>query len=371
MVIGMFQMHHRRAFFSLVAGLCTAPLAAQFRRVEGAKPRTGADGNATFRVDVDVVNLLATVRNQSGAIVNDLNKEDFLLLEDGVEREIRYFSRQTDLPLTMGILFDTSRSQVRVLEEQREAAYEFLGRVLRPEQDQAFIIKFDTDVELVQGLTSSRRLLEQAIGSLRVKGAAAQRPVVQTPMGNDFQIRIGLPGRRRPGMPGGRGTGGGNPPARTGSTGGTNLYDALYLAADDVLASEGGRKAILLISDGVDYGSRTSRSDAVETSQRADALVYSILYMDPRVYNRKQIRTRGTGTLQHLSSETGGGMFEVSDDLPIAEVFAQIEEELRNQYSLGFTPAPGAGNTLRPLDLQVRNKNLKVRTRKGYYAKSA
>jgi VWFA-related protein len=373
-------MYQRRAFLSLRAAYAALPTQAQFKRVEGGAVRTtvptpqaDTEADATFRVDVDVVNVLASVRDPNGAIVSNLAKEDFQLLDDGVEREIRYFTRQSDLPLTIGILVDTSRSQANVLEEQREAAYQFLGRVLRPEQDQAFVIKFDREVELLQGLTASRKDLERAIGRLGNPGGSV-RPVLRTPMASDFQIRIGLPGGRRPG---GRGTPGGDrggdrtPQPGGSSTGGTHLYDAVYLAADEVLAKESGRKAILLISDGVDYGSRISRGDAAETSQRADSLVYSILYMDPRVYNRKRIRERGRGALQFLSSETGGAMFEVTEDLSINEVFAQIEEELRNQYSLGFTPSAGTPGAQRQLELRVRDKKLTVRARKSYYTKAA
>lgn len=369
----------RRRFLAALAGAPGLPAVAQFRRAEGATPPVDAQGDASFRVDVNVVNVLATVRDKSGAIVKTLDREDFLLQDDGGERDIVYFARQTDTPLTIGILFDTSQSQRSVLEAQREAAYRFLDRVLRPEQDQAFVIRFDADVELVQDLTASRELLREAIRSLRTPDLGPRRRRQAAPEPNPFQVRVGVPGTRRrvPGRrtpvppPGGRAPQ--PPPTGTGDRvpagAGTMLYDAVYLSAREVLEEQDGRKAILLISDGNDYTSKVSRNDAVEASQRADAQICSVLYYEESRVSGGRIRMRGVNTLRHLSSHTGGSMYEVSEKTPIDAVFQQIEEELRNQYSLGFHPPTGATPGFRPLEVRVRDKTLRVQARQGYYWK--
>ncbi len=364
----------RREFLCAVSALAAIPAGAQFKRVEGTAPKTDAAGNATFRMDVDVVNVLATVRDSKGAVVSSLSREDFQVLDDGAEREIRYFARQADQPLTIGILFDTSMSQRRVLESQRDAAFQFLDRVLRPEQDTAFVIRFDADVELVQNLTASKDLLRKAISTLRTPERDRPRRNLQaSPEPSNYQIRIGLPGSRR----NGRFPGGGIPlPPRDGSSRrppagtGTLLFDAVYLAANEVLREQQGRKAILLLSDGNDYGSKLGSSAAVEEAQRADSLIYSILYADETPARADALRKRGGNALRELSGETGGAMFEVSDKHPVHWVFGQIEEELRNQYSLGFTPAFGADAEFRPIEVRVRDKKLSVRARKGYYPKA-
>lgn len=359
----------RRQLLAALAGVPVVPATAQFRRTEAATPRVDAQGDASFRVDVDVVNVLATVRDRRGAIVKTLQREDFLLFDDGAERDIVYFAQQTDTPLTIGILFDTSQSQRAVLEAQREAALQFLDRVLRPEQDQAFVIRFDADVELVQDLTASRELLANAIRSLRSPDLGAPQ---RGPQPINFQVRIGIPGtRRRIPVPGGRTPQppGGGTGRRVPSGAGTMLYDAVYLAAREVLEGQPGRKAILLISDGNDYTSKVSRDDAVEATQRADAQICSILYYQETRVSAGRIRMRGVNTLRHLSANTGGSMYEVSEKKSIDAVFLEVEEELRNQYSLGFHPPPAAAPGFRPLELRVRDNNLRVQARQGYYVK--
>src|ERR1019366_5355221 len=227
----------------------------------------------TFSAGVKVVNLFANVRNKTGAIVKDLTKDDFLLDEDGRGQEIRYFSQESDLPLTLGLLVDTSGSQRRLIEEERAASYRFFEQVLRPEKDVAFVIHFDFEVELLQDITSSRRLLEKALDNLA--SPAQQRQQQQQPQQYPQQYPYpGGGGRRRGGMGGGRppmgGGGGGH------SGGGTMLYDAVLLAADELMRKQSGRKALILLTDGVDTGSKVSLSSAIEAAQRADTLVYSI-----------------------------------------------------------------------------------------------
>jgi VWFA-related protein len=312
--------------------------------------------DTTFKAGVKVVSLFATVRDRKGQIVSDLTRDDFLLDEDGRTQTIAYFSRETNLPLTIGLLVDTSGSTRRVLPDERSASDRFLRQVLRETKDLAFIIHFDFEVELLQELTSSRVKLEKALDML------------ETGQGQRLQRRGQSPG----GYPGGGG-------GRRGG-GGTLMYDAVFLAADELMKKQTGRKALILLSDGVDNGSRLSLSSAVESAQRADTLVYSILFEDPSTASGGfggGMGRRGMGGMNHpdgkkvleqISRETGGRFFEVSRRQPIDTVFASIEEDLRNQYSLGYTPtAAGPADEYRRIHLTTRQKGLIVQTREGYY----
>ena len=320
----------------------------------------------TLSVDVKVVNLLATVRNKQGQIVPDLSKEDFILEEDSRAQTIRYFGHETNLSLTLGLLVDTSLSQRNVLGQERSASTRFLDQVLREKKDQAFLIHFDREVELLQDLTPSRKLLESALGSL------------ETP--DPPQLgRTNSPGS----WPGPHGRGGG-----------TLLYDAVYLASHDLMKKQRGRKALVILSDGVDTGSKVSLESAVESAQRTDTLVYSILFADARAYGAgrsyggshaggyggmgrhggggprypQQSLPDGKKILERLSRETGAGFFEVSKNQPIEQIYDRIEEELRNQYSLGYTPdRADAGSGYHKIRLITKQKGLVVQTREGYY----
>ncbi len=231
----------------------------------------------TFSTGVKVVNLFANVRNRNGQIVKDLTKDDFLLDEDGRAQVISYFSQESDLPLTLGLLVDTSGSQRRLIGEERSASYRFFEQVLRPEKDVAFVIHFDFEAELLQDITSSRSLLEKALENLEAPAQQRQqqRQPTQQPMPYPFP---GGGGRRRGGPMGGGGGGGGQ------RRGGTVLYDAVLLAADELMRKQSGRKALILLTDGVDTGSKVSLFSAVEAAQRADTLVCSILFEDPAAY---------------------------------------------------------------------------------------
>jgi VWFA-related protein len=305
------------------------------------------DVPATFSTDVRVVNLFATVHDAQGHVVRNLAKDDFTLEEDGRPQTIRYFSQESDLPLTVGLLIDTSLSQRRVLGEERSASYRFLSQVLRPDKDRAFVIHFDREVELLQDLTSSRQKLDDALGEL------------ETPA-------------RGPGYGGGRR---GGPGAGRWKGGGTQLYDSVLLASDEMMRKLSGRKALILLTDGVDTGSKVSLTQAIESAQRADALVYSILFSDAemesgrrRDYHGRYSGADGKKVLEQLSRETGGSFFEVSDKHPISEIYTQLEEELRNQYSVGYTPDSETGPRYRKIHLVAKQPGLQVKTREGYYA---
>jgi len=325
---------------------------------------------ATFSAGVKVVNLLATVRDKKGEIVRDLNKEDFLLDEEGQTQIIRYFARESNLPLTIGLLVDTSGSTRNVLPDERLASLHFLQQVLREDKDLAFVIHFDFEVELMQDLTSSRQKLEKAIEELQTSDG--RRQLQQRQQGG------GYPGG---GYPGGGYPGGGQ---RRGG-GGTNMYDAVLLASDELMKKQSGRKALILLTDGVDTGSKVSLPECVESAQRADTLVYSILFEDPNMsygYPGPMMGRRGRmgqpmprmnqpdgrKVLQQISRETGGRFFEVSHKEPIQKIFSDIEEELRNQYNIGYTPEhTDTASGYRRIHLTTKQKGMVVQTREGYY----
>jgi VWFA-related protein len=290
--------------------------------------------------------------------VKDLTQDDFLLDEDGQSQTIRYFSRETDLPLTLGLLVDTSGSQRNVLGEERTASFRFLDKVVREDKDMAFVIHFDFEVELLQDLTNSKAALQKSIDQLEIgMGRRQQR-------GGGG----GYPGGGRRGGGGGRGRGGG----------GTDLYDAVFLGADEIMKKQHGRKALIILSDGVDTGSKLSLSAAVESAQRADTLVYSILFSDRDAYGGfggfggfgrgRMNEPDGKTVLQRMSAETGAHFFEVSKRMPIDKVYAALEEELRSQYSIGYTPdSKATSSDFRRIHLTTKQKTLIVQTREGYY----
>lgn len=238
----------------------------------------------TISVNVKVVNVLATVRDKQGQIARSLTKDDFTIEEDDRPQTISYFARETDLPLTLGLLVDTSLSQRRVLDQERSASYTFLDQVLRVNKDLAFVIHFDREVELLQDLTSSRQKLQSALGLL------------QTPQPTEER------GSNSPGSwPGsGRGGGGGR---RGGGGPGTLLYDAVYLASNELMKQQQGRKALIILSDGVDTGSQETLASAVEAAQRADTLVYSILFTDEEAYGSRG----GWGSRGGMGGRGGNG----------------------------------------------------------------
>jgi VWFA-related protein len=358
------------------AGYLWATSSAFGQQATAPPPAPQAEG--TFSTDVKVVNVLATVRNSKGEIVRDLTKDDFGIEEDGQAQTIRYFSRETDLPLTLGLLVDVSASQRRVLGEERHASTAFLDQVLREDKDQAFLIQFEREVELLKDLTSSRKALESAVNSL-------DAPELQRAGG-------GSGGGRNSGggYPGGGGGGGGYPGGRRGGAGrgGTSLYDAVFLASNDVLQKQSGRKAVIVLSDGVDNASKTSLTEAVESAQRADTLVYSILFADEQPLGMggfgagmgrgggrgrsrmpQESRPDGKKVLERISKETGGAFFEVSKKHPLDEIYKRVEEELRSQYSLGYTPEPASGGGYRKIRVTAKQKGLTVQARDGYYAR--
>ena len=284
-----------------------------------------AQETPTFSVGVNVVNILANVMDKHGAIVRDLRQSDFTILEDGRAQAIRYFARQTDLPLTLGLLVDTSMSQEHVLDAERSASFRFLDQVLRENKDQIFVMQFDLAVLTRQPLTSSYKDLNEALAQ------------VDTPSRRELQ---------------------------NGGDRGTLLYDAVIKASDDIMRQQHGRKALIVLTDGDDNGSDATLENAIDVAQRADTLIYSILFSDSGFGHGP-----GRSILEHLSRETGGGFFEVSKKQPIDKIYAVIQDELRSQYSLGYvSDKPATTAEFRKLQLTVATPGLQVQARNRYWA---
>ena len=333
---------------------------------------TGQD-KTKVTVEVKVVTVYATVRDKKGRIVPDLGRDAFSLDEDGRPQTIAYFERESGVPLTLGLLVDTSFSQESVLGEERTASKSFLDQFLRPDKDQAFVIHFDREVELLQDLTSSRSKLETALNLLEMPRTR--------PTGG------GRAGGGAGGSPGGGGSGGPAGPAgpRQHHTAvGTLLYDAIYLASNDLMQKQQGRKALIVLSDGVDRGSKETLEGAVESAQRADTVVYSILFEGEQGYGngpahggwgghrggrpQQGSRPDGKKVLDRLSTDTGGRMFEASKKQTVDAIYAQIQEELRNQYSLGYSPdRPDPGEGYHKIRVATDQKGQTVQARSGYY----
>jgi VWFA-related protein len=293
----------------------------------------------TIKVDVSVVSILASVRDKKGALIANLTKDDFTILEEGKAQTIKYFTRETDLPITIGMLVDVSGSQRNLIDIERSAASQFFSSVLR-KKDLAFLIMFGEETELLQDYTTSPRLLTEGLNQLRV--ASGVSGIHPGPVPTISQPR------------------------------GTVLYDAVYLAANDKLKGEVGRKVIVVITDGVDQGSRMTRNQAIEAAQKADAVIYSIDYSDPRAYGGFGINLGGgggEGELRKMSEETGGHVYKVDRRHTLDEVFKELQEEMRSQYSIGYTPTNDAKDgSYRHLDVKLANKDFKAQARKGYYA---
>ena len=289
-----------------------------------------------------MVNVLFSVFDKRNKLVSDLTKDDFSVSDDNVRQEIRFFSRQTDLPLRIGLLLDTSNSIRQRLQFEQDAAIDFLSSVLRRDKDQAFLMTVDDDPELIQDFTSDLDRLKSVILKQRAGG-------------------------------------------------GTALFDAVYLGCQQLsrAAAPAGasgpdvRRVLVVISDGDDNLSRHSRGEALEMAQRTGIVIYTIststnwLLTDQETNsfnqaNRKYQKDEGDRVLDQFSNDSGGRAFFPyrADDLAIS--FRDIGEELRSQYSLGYVPAgrvtDGRFHTIR---LAAMPKGLQVHARKGYYATAA
>ena len=293
------------------------------------------DNLQTFKAQVNVVNLFFNVKDKHGMLIPNLTKADFEVMEDGKPQTIKYFSSESNQPLTLGIMIDTSASQTRVLDIEQTSCAEFLRAVLRP-KDLAFVINFDVDVDLDQDFTNNVHDLTRAL--------------------NRMQINAGMGG----GPPG---LGGGPIPT---TPRGTLLYDAIYLGANDKLKNEVGRKAMIVFTDGEDQGSRLRIQDAIEAAQKADTICYVILIADRGGWYQGY----GSGDMSKLAEQTGGRVIEVGNKQEkLRQAFDQIQNELRSQYNLGYTPSNAKlDGSYRKIQIRAKGGAYKIQARQGYYA---
>jgi VWFA-related protein len=283
-----------------------------------------------IRTQVNLVNLFVTVRDKNKRIVTELKQQDFKLAEDGQDQQIAFFSKEVTLPITLALLLDTSGSEQFMLGAIQDMGGRFLDRVLR-KGDEALVMSFDTDVDLLSDFTDDRGQLDRAIRKTRIN----------TPMSG---------GMVNPG------------PVPTSRVTGTALYDAIYLACNEKLTSEAGRKAIVIVTDAQDEGSRVRLEEAIEAAQRTDTVIHILLVADPHFGGN-------AGVAHKITEETGGRMISANSEKHLAEAFDQISEELRSQYTLGYYPTNTAHDgKFRKIKVDMANHDLKVLARKGYYA---
>lgn len=289
----------------------------------------------TLKVSIEVVNVYAIVRDRKGRLIPNLDRQDFEVAEEKVPQQVRYFSRETDTPLTLGLLVDTSPSQGRVLQVEKEEAKKFVREVLRP-KDLVFVLHFDIEVELLQDFTRDLRLISQAVDETVING------------GGQGVLPAPLP---------------------TQNTGATHLFDAVYLASNELMKNEIGRKVLILLSDGEDQGSKVKLNEALEAAQKADLIVYAVDIVDRAFYGSMGVGFSGDAILKKLAEETGGRVVHVSRVRDTAAAFGEIAAELRTQYLLGYTPSNTRHNgAYRKIHVRTRSDDYKVQARRGYYA---
>jgi len=336
----------------------------------------------TISVDSKLVNIPVVVRDNKGALVQTLTKADFSLQVDGKPQTIRYFDLDNDLPLTLGLLVDTSESQRNAIDDERTASSAFLDQMLTGKEDKAFVIQFAHSVELLQDVTGSRPKLQEALKEL-------DTPNPSDSSGSSDSSDSGSGHRTH---------------------GGTELYDAVFLASDELMSKQKGRKALVVLSDGNDRGSKERITDAIEAAQRGDTIIYAIYFKGEEPHRDNEGGNRGGGyprgggigfpgggggypgggrrgggnpggqpeqrpdgkkTLERMAHETGGRMFEVSKKQPVADIYAEIGKELRSQYRLGYTPdQEAAADGYHKIDLAFTSpdkKKFTIQTRDGYY----
>jgi VWFA-related protein len=358
----MFKFFSNQRFSSVTAGAsivfffaalsCAAPFApaqipivpkapenqapAAQKPADAQRPE-GQTSEETLKVSVNVVGLFFNVKDKHGALVPNLIKDDFTVLEDGKAQTIKYFAAESNLPLTLGILIDSSGSQRNVIDMEKEVGGAFLRQVLT-DKDEAYVIDFGIDTELIQDYTRDVHRLQAALNKVKINAGVS-------------------------------GMGGGPVPTAPGAAAGTVLYDAVYLSAHDMLAKEVGRKAMILLTDGDDQGSRLKIRDAIEASQKADAIVYVLLCADRGFYGSYGMGYTGEGDMRKLTEATGGRVINVGNKFDkLREAFDQIAAELRSQYNLGYTSTnPKLDGTYRKLEIKSK-QNYKIQSRAGYYA---
>jgi VWFA-related protein len=292
-----------------------------------ALPQQPAQQEPTIKTEVNLVNLFVTVRDKKKHVLTNLKKEDFRIFENNEEQKVAFFTAETTLPITLGLLIDTSGSEQNRLPAEQEAASRFLNQVLR-KGDEAMVLSFDLDVDLLSDFTDDHAQLQRAVHRAQVNAAG---PIV-------------TPGT----IPSG--------------PNGTHFYDAVWVACGEKLATEAGRKALVIITDAEDFGSKVQLQEAIEAAERTNTVVHVLLVHDPGYGWRPDVAHK-------MAEQTGGRVIEVSSEKHLQEAFDQISEELRQQYTLGYYPTNGARDgSFRKIKVETTDKDLKVLARRGYYA---
>jgi len=355
--LSVFQGFSRTLIFAAVLSILSivaaAPCAAQNPDRKGAdsqapatqkpadsqKPDDDQGPAGTVKVNVNVVGLFFNVKDKHGALIPNLTKDDFQVFEDGALQTIKYFAAESNLPLTLGMLIDSSGSQRNVLDMEKQVGGAFLRQILT-DKDEAYVIDFNVDAELVQDFTRDVHRLQAAMNKVKINTGYVTGP---------------LPG-----------AGGG--PVPTANSPGTVLYDAVYLSAHDMLAKEVGRKAMILLTDGEDQGSRLKIKDAIEAAQKADTICYVLLIADRGFYGFGGYG--GDSAMKKLTEQTGGRVIEVGNKPDkLKQAFDQIGQELRSQYNIGYTPTNGKRDgSFRKIEIRAKGGEYKIQARSGYYA---
>ncbi|MGA9356349.1 MAG: VWA domain-containing protein [Terriglobales bacterium] len=299
--------------------------------------------STTLKVNVDVVQLFFNVKDKHNALIPNLPKEDFDIFEDGKQQTIKYFKAESDLPLTLGILLDVSGSQLRVLDMEKEVGASFLENILRS-KDEAFLISFGTDIELLQDFTNSISRLRRALNEAKMNAGGVG--CSGGPIGPQGPIPCPSTGQR-----------------------GTALYDAVYLASHDELGHEVGRKAMILLTDGEDEGSRLKIKDAIEAAQKADTICYVLLIADRGFYGGSLFYS-GASEMKKMTEQTGGRVIDVGNKPDkLRKAFDEIAAELRSQYDIGYTSSnANRDGGFRKVEIKSKQGDYKIQARSGYYA---
>jgi VWFA-related protein len=294
--------------------------------------QSGQQQPPVFRKQVNLVNVFFTVKDKHGALMPNLNKDQFELLEDGKPQNIRFFASESNQPLTLGILIDSSGSMQHMLPEEKVVAGDFLRQVIT-DKDLAFVESFDVNVDLLQDLTSNIRLLRSGLDKAKINVGGGSG---------------GIPGI-------------GQGPVPISRPKGTLLYDGVFLASDELLSRQVGRKAVVVLTDGVDQGSKMRLKDSIEAAQKSDVIVYVLLISDP-----------GYGSAPHemgqMAEQTGGRLIVVNNPDKLHKAFAEISSELRSQYNIGYYPVNEKHDgSFRKIEIKSKD-GYKIQARKGYYA---
>jgi VWFA-related protein len=295
------------------------------------------ESSQTLKVQTNLVNVFVTARDKHNGIIADLTKDDFKVYEDGQEQKVAYWDKEANMPITLGILIDTSGSMQNILDAEQDTASRFVHEIMR-KRDEAMVVSFDFDLNLLADFTQDTAVLERAIRRTRINAVSSGGVVTPStvPMGQN---------------------------------GGTDLYDAVYAACHDELASEAGRKAIILLTDAEDTGSKLTLQDSIEAAQRTDAVIHVLRLSDEPFYMGLGIGYSGASVARKMAEDTGGREIEVRSEKSLEKAFDLISEELRSQYVIGYYPTnTKRDGTFRKIKVEVSRPDVKLLARKGYYA---